>query len=55
MMTADRGGAQDEVRRIRAVGELEERSNLGYSSSCKRLAQLMPATRDELFTRLSNQ
>lgn len=59
---ADRGGARDvQYLSARLHNRLvEERSNLGYvshsnSSSRKRSPQLMPATRDELFTHLSNQ
>lgn len=60
---AEKGGAQDvqyQSARLhnRLEEEMEERSDLGYvshSSSPKRLSQLMPATRDKLFTHLSNQ
>ncbi len=59
---ADRGGARDvQYQSARLHNRLvEERSDLEYvshsnSSSRKRPSQLMPATRDELFTHLSNQ
>lgn len=58
---ADRGVAGDTHQRSarmqnRLMDEVKERPDLGYSSSSsKRPSQLMPATRDELFTRLSNQ
>lgn len=60
MRKADRGGARDvhyqsARRHNRLVEEIKERSDLGCGSSRKRLSQLMPATRDELFTHLSNQ
>lgn len=67
MGTADRGGAPDaRCQNQRGAteptggGDGGKRSALGYSSSRKkktkkRSSQLMPATRDELFTHLSNQ
>lgn len=63
MGTADRGGVLD-ARYQNQRGATEptgggdggKRSALGYSSRRKkRSSQLMPATRDELFTHLSNQ